>query len=427
MAAPEKASFTRSSVSAVVVNTSWMLVSTLFAAGTQWLIVSVVAHREGATGLGQISLAQAYVTGLSYVAWLALRNHYIVEEDRYPFNDYLFLRLIFPALVFLMLVLAAGAGGISVWTTIFAFSCLKFAEGLSDLNSGVFQRFHKSHSISISAVLRFVATCSVFPGIYYITESADPSLFFLAFAWLAIYVLFDNRARRKLTISQDSLISTRAGVVKRRWELFAFSFPLGVSGAIMILNTYTPRFGIDHYFGRAALGHFTAVQYFMNFGGMLVAVVCQASLPLLTRQVADRSTRHFLLLTAGLIAFVLIGSLVALLLIQVTGRQLLIGIYGSGFGEVQPLFAEAMPCMLFVYVGSVMAAAATALRLYRTVLFAYIASACFAASLTWLLLPYFGLIGSFLALGIAGMVQAAVLIAGILVQWRLNLRSLRND
>src|SRR4051812_42594695 len=77
----------------VITSSCWMLAGTVFIAGTQWMIVSVVAHRSGAAGLGEISLAQAYVTCLSYVGWLALRNHYVVETDRYPFSDYLFLRI----------------------------------------------------------------------------------------------------------------------------------------------------------------------------------------------------------------------------------------------------------------------------------------------------------------------------------------------
>src|SRR3981081_2242674 len=78
----------------VAVSSSWMLAGTVFIAGTQWLIVSFLGDRSGAVGLGQISLAQAYVTCLSYVGWLALRNHYVVEGDRYPFSHYLVLRIV---------------------------------------------------------------------------------------------------------------------------------------------------------------------------------------------------------------------------------------------------------------------------------------------------------------------------------------------
>src|SRR5919108_6023611 len=104
----------------VVVSSSWMLVGTAFVAGTQWLIVSVVAHRGGPAALGQLSLAQAYVTCLSYVGWLALRNHYVVEDDRYPFSDYLFLRLVFPALLygsFAVVALTRTPGGGGFWAT----------------------------------------------------------------------------------------------------------------------------------------------------------------------------------------------------------------------------------------------------------------------------------------------------------------------
>jgi O-antigen/teichoic acid export membrane protein len=405
----------------VVVSSSWMLAGTVFIAGTQWFIVSIVAHRSGAVGLGQISLAQAYVTCLSYVGWLALRNHYVVEGDRYPFSDYLFLRIVFPAALYCCLVGIAltgvlGGGGLSV--TIVAFSLLKFAEGFSDLNSGIFQKAHRSHTVTIAAGLRFLATALVFPAVFWVSGKVEAALIALAVAWLVVYFSFDNRMRRALVPMPDDLISVDSKVTRRRWGLFTVSLPLGVSSAIMILNTYTPRFGIIHLLGPNALGHFTAVQYFANFGGTLVAVVCQASLPTLARFCSQRLTGRFVALTGALVLYSLFGCLCGWLLIQVAGRQVLGMIYGSSFEEVQPLFAAAIPSMFLVFCGSIAAAAATALRIYRTILVAYIGSALVAAGLTWVLLPRLDVLGAFVAVGLAGLFQVAILAAGMMMSWR---------
>jgi O-antigen/teichoic acid export membrane protein len=186
----------------------------------------------------------------------------------------------------------------------------------------------------------------------------------------------------------------------------------------MILNVYTPRFGIVHLLGPDALGHFTAIQYFANFGGMLVAVVCQASLPMLARFAGQRSATRFLALVAALVSFSLVGCLSGFLLIQFAGRALLAMIYGARFADAQPLFAAAIPTMFFAFCGSIAAAAATALRLYRTILFAYIGSALIAAGLTYVLVPRLDLFGAFLAVGLAGLFQSAMLVAGMLANWR---------
>jgi O-antigen/teichoic acid export membrane protein len=405
----------------VVVSSSWMLAGTAFVAGTQWLIVSVVAHRGGPVALGQISLAQAYVTCLSYVGWLALRNHYVVEDDRHPFSDYLFLRLVFPALLYggLAVVALAGLlGGGGFWATIAAFSALKFVEGFSDLNSGVFQKAHCSHTIAIAAGLRFTATALLFPAVLWAGGTVETALLALAVAWLVVYVSFDNRERQALVPMSDDVISAEPKAVGRRWKLFVVSLPLGVSSAIMILNVYTPRFGIVHLLGPDALGHFTAIQYFTNFGGMLVAVVCQASLPMLARFASQRSAARFLALSLALVSFTLLGCLCGWLVIEFAGRALLAMIYGSRFEDVQPLFAAAVPTMFLVFCGSIAAAAATALRLYRTILVAYIGSALVAAGLTYVLVPRLALFGAFLTVGLAGLFQSAILVAGMLVSWR---------
>jgi O-antigen/teichoic acid export membrane protein len=398
-----------------------MLAGTAFVAGTQWLIVSVVAHRGGPAGLGQISLAQAYVTCLSYVGWLALRNHYVVEQNRHAFSDYLFLRLVFPALLYggLAFVALTGAlGGGGFWATIAAFSALKFVEGFSDLNSGVFQQAHRSHTIAIAAAFRFTATALLFPAVLWAGATVETALLALAVAWLAIYLSFDNRERQALVAMPDDVMSVDPEAVGRRWDLFIVSLPLGVSSAIMILNVYTPRFGIVHLLGADALGHFTAIQYFANFGGMLVAVVCQASLPMLARFASQRSASRFLGLAGALVLFSLLGCLCGWLLIEFAGRALLGMLYGSSFEAVQPLFAAAIPTMFLVFCGSIAAAAATALRLYRTILLAYVGSALLAAGLTYLLVPRLDLFGAFLAVGLAGLLQSAILAAGMLVHWR---------
>jgi O-antigen/teichoic acid export membrane protein len=398
-----------------------MLAGTAFVAGTQWLIVSVVAHRGGPAALGQISLAQAYVTCLSYVGWLALRNHYVVEEDRYPFSDYLFLRLVFPALLYGSLAaveLTGMLGGGGLWATIAAFAALKFVEGFSDLNSGVFQKAHRSHTIAIAAGLRLAATAALFPAVLWAGGTVETALLALAVAWLAIYLSFDNRQRQALAPMPDDVISADPKAGRRRWELFTISLPLGLSSAIMILNVYTPRFGIVHLLGADALGHFTAIQYFANFGGMLVAVICQASLPMLARFASQRSAARFLSLAGALILFSLLGCLCGWIVIDFAGRPLLAMIYGSRFEDAQPLFATAIPTMFFVFCGSIAAAGATALRLYRTILFAYVGSALVAAGLTNVLVPRLDLFGAFLAVGLAGLFQSAVLVAGMLANWR---------
>ena len=398
-----------------------MLAATGFVAGTQWLIVSVVAHRGGPAALGQISLAQAYVTCLSYVGWLALRNHYVVEDNRHPFSDYLFLRLVFPALLYGSLTAVAFTGllgGEGFWAVIAAFSALKFVEGFSDLNSGVFQKAHRSHTIAIAAGLRFIATAALFPVMLWAGGAVETALLALAGAWLAIYLSFDNRRRQTLVAMPDDIISAEPKAVRRRWELFTVSLPLGLSSAIMILNVYTPRFGIVHLLGADALGHFTAIQYFANFGGMLVAVICQAALPMLARFAGQRSAGRFLSLSGALVLFALLGCLCGWLLIEFAGRALLATIYGPRFEDAQPLFAAAVPTMFLTFCGSIAAAAATALRLYRTILFAYVGSALVAAGLTYVLVPRLDLFGAFLAVGLAGLFQSIILAAGMLAGWR---------
>jgi O-antigen/teichoic acid export membrane protein len=394
------------------VSSIWMIAAAAFALVSQYTIVLLVARRSGTIGLGEFSLAQAYVICVSYVGWLALRNQYLVDHTGdYDFSDYLFLRAVFPFFLYatatLVLVFVYwGSQTAIIAASLFA---LKFSEGFSDINAAFFQKEHLSHFITASALLRLIACLAVFVPIYTMSHSLQFGLLALAAVWLVFFQLFDNRFRRHVMPLTQNVLDLDINTVSRRWSLFKITFPLGCSSAVMILMNYLPRLGLNAFSGLQELGLFSAIQYFLTFGAMFMAIVSQAMLPTLSKCVVENKLLTFAVLVGAFMFIVGLGCVCTWLLAYYIGDQALTLIYGPQFRNLQPLFEGSIPTMFFVFSGIIMAAGATAFHLYRTIFVTYMTATIVVAAMTWLLVPKFAALGAFYALGLGALTQTVIL------------------
>src|SRR5262249_56028535 len=75
-------------------NSIYVLLATAALALLQWLIMAMVAHREGSVPLGPYAFSQAFAVPGSYFAWLSLRQQLLVSGGQVgSASDMMFLRL----------------------------------------------------------------------------------------------------------------------------------------------------------------------------------------------------------------------------------------------------------------------------------------------------------------------------------------------
>jgi O-antigen/teichoic acid export membrane protein len=397
---------------------AWMFAATAMLIASQWAIVLSVARGGGAAELGKLSLAQAYVISCSYVAWLALRNNFLVASELgEEFSDYLFLRIGFPLMLYstALGVLIFLDQDFQVIAIAFGLFVMKFSEGLSDVSAAAFQTADATRLIAVSATLRMGASIVIFIPIYVISDSIEAGLVALGVAWLLIFLLFENERREAVLPLRQRILKIDHQVAARRWRLFAQTFPLGFSSAVMILTNYIPRFELNSLVGLKELGNFTAVQYFLSLGAIFISIVSQALLPALAASVRKNQFK----LVAGFVG--VLGTIVAAacacvwLLVHFYGGPLIALIYGPKFSEAGPLFQQSIPCMFVIFLTAILATAATAFLLYRTIFASYVAAAAIVAASTWLLVPRMGTLGAFYSLAIGSVLQIIILSCAMLL------------
>jgi O-antigen/teichoic acid export membrane protein len=306
----------------------------------------------------------------------------------------------------------SGSQTASIAASLFA---LKFSEGFSDINAAFFQKANVSHFIAVSAVFRFVACLVIFVPVYELFHSIQLSLLALAIVWLILFLLFDNRFRKRIATLKERVFEFDHDAVFRRWRLFKTTLPLGCSGTVMILMNYLPRLGLNSYSGLNEVGLCSAIQYFLTFGAMFTVIVSQALLPTLANCVVEKKLVTFTVLLGVFAFFIGIGCGFVWLVAHFAGNGLLSFIYGPQFRGLQSLFENSVPSMFFVLSGIVMAAGATAFHLYRTIFCTYVIAALVVAGMTWLLVPKLQAVGAFYALGAGALTQTLVLAVAVAV------------
>jgi O-antigen/teichoic acid export membrane protein len=393
-----------------------MFAATAFAVGSQWVVILSVARKDGAVGLGELSVAQAYVICVSYVAWLALRNHYLVaSETGTEFSDYLFLRMAFPVLLYAlaMLILILSNHDIRAISVAFGLFALKYSEGFSDISAAVLQKADASRLIAVGASLRFGASVGIFVPIYLFLHSIQLGLFALGVGWLLLFLLIENRYRDRVILLDSSLITFDKTVTERRWHLFVTTLPLGASSAVMILTNYLPRLGLNSLLGLEEVGKFTAIQNFLTLGATFVAIVGQVLLPTLAAYVKENKLYLFARLLGIFSLLTAFGCVCAWILAHIAGDQLLSFIYGPNFESGGIVLEKAIPSMFIIVFSSIMASGATAFNLYRTIFTAYAVGALVVAGATWTLVPMSHALGAFYALALGSLTQIVIFLSGI--------------
>jgi O-antigen/teichoic acid export membrane protein len=131
----------------------------------------------------------------------------------------------------------------------------------------------------------------------------------LAAAWAAVLLALDRPATARLRHG-----GAPAGPPRQWLGLARKVLPLGIAGALIVLNASLPRYLIAAQLGAAALGRFAAMASFVAAGTMLATVLGQTASPRLARAAALRDRATFARLMATiLLPCVALGLLLLLL------------------------------------------------------------------------------------------------------------------
>ncbi|MBE9223918.1 oligosaccharide flippase family protein [Phormidium sp. LEGE 05292] len=409
-------------------NFSWTFAGNAVYAACQWGMLVVLAKLGSPEMVGQFTLGLAVTAPAIMLTNLSLRNVQATDaKHKYQFSDYLGLRSIATTLGLLIISAITIASGYR-WQTslvILTIGLAKGFESISDVFYGLIQQHERMDRIAISMMIKGPLSLLLLAIGVYFTRSVLWGSVGLAIAWAIVLFSYDIRSgalllktspwgtsQHKSTTSQNPL--------RPRWNLKTLgqltwlSLPLGLVMMLISLNSNIPRYFIESYLGERELGIFAALAYLMVAGNMVILALGQSASPRLAKYYAMGNSQAFRTLLIKLVGMGGAIGVVAVLIAQVAGRELLTIIYRPEYAQHSDLFVQVMVAAGIGYIASFLGYGITAARYFviQIPLFIAVTGTCAIASL-WFI-PSLGLPGAALALILAAIVQT-VFTLGVVV------------
>jgi O-antigen/teichoic acid export membrane protein len=318
-----------------------LLTSSILYGLSQWAVLATVAKLGNSAMVGSFALGLAISAPVMLFCDLRLRS--ILASDaraEFPFWDYLTVRIGTSITGVLVITLAALWYDRRTCVLIVLIGIAKAFESLSDVTYGLLQRNDRMRRLALSQSFKGpLSVLSVGAGLY-ATANVIYAGFGLAFAWGALFLLFDFPYAWRLSASRAEPKPVR-GNRKRLLLLVRTAAPLGLAAMIGSLSVNIPRYFLEASHGRSALGYFTAIFYASIVIGRIVTALSEALVPRLAQAyLTDRSVfaalfSRCLLLVAGL-GFLGVGGSVLL------GGRFLAALYRPEYARFEGLLTVVM-------------------------------------------------------------------------------------
>ncbi len=384
-------------------NAIWMLLGNAAFAASQWFSVVILAHMGGAEEVGKFSLALAITTPIIMFFNLSLRSVLITDaNDDYGIHKYLELRNItsFFGLIAIALVCLFSTQSTEQITIIFLIGIAKIFESNSDIYYGINQKRHRLDYIAKSMIARGIIGFLCLAVIYIFTRNLLYSVLLYTISWGVVYVFYDRKIINQYLKSLDEK-NLKNGEKKK---LFILSLPLGLVALVISLNTNIPRYFVEHYLGKEALGVFSALVWLVTIGNMFINSIGQSISAHLAKAYSSGDFKKFMEYSVKSVVMAFIIGVVGLLLSYLIGKNVLTILYGKNFAQYDTLLIMISFAAMFSYITVIMGHIITAMRKFRIFLPIYLVVTVIITISCILIIPKYGLFGStiaFLSLSIA--------------------------
>ena len=301
----------------------------------QWLILVLLARFGSVELVGSFGLALSVATPFFVLAFVCMPVLTASRYQDYPAGVFLSAAQIamFPAMAGAF-ALAFFLGGEGEALLIFlGVALIKGLESYSEVLYGIFRRKGQLARMGQSQVLKGVAGGGLFASTVWLGGTPVVALFGFFAGALVVYVFFDRQCLR-------GMIGRVAGPWKESvsWyrRIVLSAFPLSVMALLTALASATPRYFIEAWEGREALGYFVVVSYFLMAMTTFGFVFSQAANPRLAS--AWRSdTRQFWPLLIRYSVLIVLACATAWGMIFFVGEQLLVIVFGEEYGQSSTL------------------------------------------------------------------------------------------
>lgn len=353
--------------------------------------------------LGRFALAIAWATPVMLAARMQLR--YVLAADAegaLPFAAAARARALAAGAALLAIVAGAVqlADAETAWTLVLV-ALIRAADDAGDLLLGLAQRADDWSLIARSLALRGLGGAAVL-GLSLGAGAGLRAALPAVAAWQAALTLWHDWPAVRARVSPAEHASwTRA------WEVARGHWALGAAAALVSLNSYAPRYAVEHFLGLEMLGVFSALAQVALAGNLAVQAIGQAAVAPLGRLFRE-DRRAFVRRVRGLAVLAALIGLAGFVAAAGWGSRFLAMLYTpeyARYGEVLSGLTAAAACTyVTATLGYGLVAAgerAAQLRVFSFSTFVVLAVS-FAATPVW------GLAGAAAALLLAWALAAAL-------------------
>lgn len=363
--------------------------------GSQWGMLVVLAKLGSPEMVGHFALGQAVAGPIILFSMLQLRGYQATDTaGEYMFGHYFALRLLTSCIGFFLVLFLAFAFGYraEIFQIIMVTGLFKAVEGCGDVCYGAMQQQERMDRVAIGKMVKGPLLFAVLSLGLYWTGNLIISLVGMVCVLVVVFFVYD------LPTTYTVMRHTPSKAAGPKWEwnklgqLAKISLPLGIVMVFTSVNSYLPRYFIEHFHGSTELGIFVALASLQKVGGQLIQAVHQSAAPRFARYYQDRDRYRFSVLLLKMAGVgTLLGS-IGVLVAAMYGEKLITLLFGSKFVRWDVFLALCVAGWVrYTFSLGTVFTATRYIRIQmpvQLVVFLSLLVAC------WLLVPSYGILGA---------------------------------
>jgi O-antigen/teichoic acid export membrane protein len=289
----------------------------------------------------------------------------------------------------------------------------KVVEALSDVILGLMQKNERLDQLAGSLIFKGLTSILVFTAVFWRTRSLVAAIASMGLTWLLVFLSYDFRIARRTVGPSAIMFRIDTRILKR---LALLSLPLGVVMALMSLNTNIPRYVLEHYRGPSEFGIYASLAYLGTAASLVINALGQSASARLSRMFANREFEAFKSLLRRFVLFGLAIGIAGLPIAALLGRYVLSMVYRPEYAHYLNVFLVMVATTSVLAMASFLGYGVTAARSFKIPLVIIGASTLATVTLSFALIPRFGMMGAACGLLTGAVVQVIGFTIGIVFE-----------
>jgi O-antigen/teichoic acid export membrane protein len=404
---------------------SWTFVGNAIYAAGQFATLMLLAKLVRPEQVGQYALGLAVVYPVMMLTNMQLRAVMTSgARQQTDFGHYLSLRLLTTLLALVIIFAITQILGYrwELTAVVLMVGGAYAIETISDVYYARLQLHDRMVEISKSLIARALLSVLGLAVATYVTRNLLWGVAGVLLARAIVLFGYDicerthGLGRQSKWFSRNEALRPRLNL-RAQSELLWLSLPLGIVVLLTSLNSSVPSYFIKQALGERELGIFSAIGFMISVGNMAVVSLGQSAFTRLARSYASGNLVAFGLLLGKLLAFGAMLGVCGMIISKLAGREILTILFRPEYAERADLLPWIMAAGSVLFMAQFLGFGMTAAGYYNSqVVLNILANLSLLAACYWLVERQ-GLLGAFLAMLIAAIVQLAgsvvVLVIGL--------------